>query len=105
MLHVLGRLNRFGFEDKMRFFTLIENIYDGISLMMEYEQRYGVKSTFFFRPTYDDGSSVYEYSDIISELRRGRWKIGLHANKDDDIRSIALEKRYIEKYTLNLLLV
>lgn len=89
--HVLERLNRFSFEDKARFFTLRENIYDGITLIMEYEEKQGVKLTFFFRAFYDNGSTVEDYSDVISELRRGRG-VGLHANSGDDLKIIAKEK-------------
>ena len=95
--HILERLSRFGFEDRMRFFTLRENLYNGITLIMEYEQRYGIKSTFFFRPIYDDGTTVELYSDIASELRRGNWEIGLHANSGKNLNAIAEEKKTIEK--------
>ncbi|MEM1865779.1 MAG: hypothetical protein QXD57_06080 [Ignisphaera sp.] len=95
--HVLDRLNRFDLNDRLRFFTLRDNIYDGITLVMEYEQRQGIKSTFFFRPVYDDGSTVEEYSDIVSELRRGGWEVGLHANNGKDLNSIASEKMMVEK--------
>jgi hypothetical protein len=37
--HVLDRLHRFDLWDRARFFTLRENLYDGISLIIEYEQR------------------------------------------------------------------
>lgn len=95
--HVLDRLSRFDFEDKVRFFTMRDNIYNGVMLIMEYEQRQGIKSTFFFRPTYEDGSSIYDYSDIVSELRRGRWEVGLHANNGKNLESIAEEKNLIER--------
>lgn len=93
--HVLDRLNRFCFNDRLYFFSLRENIYDGISMIMEYEYRQGVKSTFFFRPIYDDNTTAELYSDIISELRRGGWEIGLHAN-NSTIDNIAKEKIIIE---------
>ncbi|MDK6028801.1 hypothetical protein QPL79_05440 [Ignisphaera sp. 4213-co] len=47
---------------------------------MEFEQRQGFRSTFFFRPFYDDGISVELYADVVSELRRGGWEVDLHAN-------------------------
>lgn len=95
--HVLERLGRFSLEDRVRFFALRENIYDGVGLIMECEQRQGVRSTFFFRPLYDDGSTVEEYSDVISELRRGGWEVGLHANRGDDLGYLAEEKRAVER--------
>ncbi|MEM1646088.1 MAG: hypothetical protein QXL96_09525 [Ignisphaera sp.] len=95
--HILDRLNRFDFEDKIKFFALRDNIYNGIPLIMEYEQRQGIKSTFFFRSIYEDGSTINDYSDIVSELRRGGWEVGLHANNGENIEAIALEKNLVEK--------
>jgi len=71
--HVLARLDRFEWSYRYRFFSLRENIYDGIPDIMEAEQRQGVKSTFFFRVLYDDSTTAELYSDVISELRRGGW--------------------------------
>ncbi|ADM28397.1 conserved hypothetical protein [Ignisphaera aggregans DSM 17230] len=96
-LHVIQRFDRFSFEDKLRFFTLRENLYDGIRDIMEVEERYGIKSTFFFRPFYDDNTSIELYSDIISELVRRGWEIGLHANNTSSIESISQEKKEIER--------
>lgn len=95
--HVLTRLNRFSIEDRYRFFTLRENIYDGIATIMDYEQRQGIKSTFFFRTLYDDYTTAELYSDIISELRRGGWEIGLHSNSGESLESIRQEKILLEK--------
>ena len=96
-VHVIERLHRFDLWDRARFFGLRENLYNGISLVMEFEQRQGFRSTFFFRPFYDDGTSVELYADVVSELRRGGWEVGLHANKCDSLESIAVEKRVVEK--------
>ncbi len=95
--HVIQRFERFSFEDKLRFFTLRENLYDGIRDIMEAEERYGIRSTFFFRPIYDDNTSVNLYSDIISELVRRNWEVGLHANNCSSLESILWEKKLIEK--------
>ena len=95
--HVLDRLHRFDLWDRARFFTLRENLYNGISLIIEYEQRQGVKSTFFFRPLYDDNTGVELYSDIVSELRRSGWEVGLHSNRGDDLEAIRREKIAIER--------
>lgn len=95
--HVLERLGRYDPNDKLTFFTLRDNLYNGIPLLMEYEERVGAKSTFFFRPVYDDETTVELYSDIISELRRGGWEVGLHANSGHSLDLIAYEKSLVER--------
>jgi hypothetical protein len=95
--HVIARLERFDWEHRYRFFALRENIYNGVQDIVEAEQRQGVKSTFFFRPLYDDGTTAELYADVISELRRGGWEVGLHANNGTDINAIYNEKKVIEK--------
>jgi hypothetical protein len=101
--HVLTRLDRFEWSYRYRFFSLRENIYDGIPDVMEAEQRQGVKSTFFFRVLYDDNTTAELYSDVISELRRGGWEVGLHANSGVSLEEIEAEKKVLEKlYTTNI---
>ncbi|MEM0026551.1 MAG: hypothetical protein QXT53_01270 [Ignisphaera sp.] len=95
--HVLARLNRFSIEDRYKFFTLRENIYDGITAIMDYEQRQGIKSTFFFRTVYDDYTTAELYSDVISELRRNSWEVGLHSNSGENLEKIRQEKTLLEK--------
>jgi len=99
--HVLTRLNRFELSHRYRFFSLRENIYNGIQDIMEAEQRQGMKSTFFFRVLYDDNTTAELYSDVISELRRGGWEIGLHANNGTDLGDIQAEKKVLEKLYAN----
>lgn len=94
--HVLRRLDRFEPEDQRRFLERGENIYYGVELLMEWEERAGVRSTFFFRPVYDDGSTVEGYSDVMAELSRRGWEIGLHANSGEDPGRVAEEKRMLE---------
>jgi len=95
--HILARLDRFDWIYRYKFFTLKENIYNGIPDILEYEQRQGIKSTFFFRVFYDDNTTAELYSDVISELRRGGWEVGLHANNGDSLDVIFLEKKVLEK--------
>lgn len=96
-IHIINRLSRFSFDDRMAFFTLRDNLYNGISMIMECEYRQGIKSTFFFRYLYDDNTTVELYSDMLSELTRGGWEIGLHSNNGRDLDVIALEKTCLEK--------
>jgi peptidoglycan/xylan/chitin deacetylase (PgdA/CDA1 family) len=99
--HVIARLDRFDWSYRYRFFSLRENIYDGIADIVEAEQRQGVRSTFFFRTLYDDNTTAELYSDVISELRRGGWEIGLHANSGSSLREIEAEKKMLEKLYAN----
>ena len=56
--------------------------------MMEIEEKYGVRSTFFFRPLYDDGSKVDGYSKIMSKLLSGGWEVGLHCNGTSTLQEV-----------------
>ena len=66
---------------------------------MAIEDKYGVKSTFFFRTIYEDGS-LNDYEDDIRCLINGGWEIGLHS----DPKSVnSLEKLGDEKKQLELI--
>ena len=95
--HVLARLDRFDPEDRRRFLELGENIYYGIGEIAEREERLGLRSTFFFRPKYDDESGVECYAEELRELVRGGWEVGLHANCGWDPGAVAEEKRAVER--------
>jgi len=64
---------------------------------MEIEERVGVRSTFFFRSWYDDGSSVWLYEDVIRDLVKGGWEIGLHVNDASSVESVSREKKVLEE--------
>ena len=95
--HILERKERF---DKVTIDNLgTRNPYYNIPDYMEIEDRYGVKSTFFFRTIYE-GGYCNEYEDEIHSLIRGGWEIGLHS----DPKSVnSLEKLGDEKERLELL--
>jgi len=97
--HVLARLERFDPEDRRRFLELGENIYYGIGEIVEREECLGLRSTFFFRPKYDDGSGVEGYAEELRELVKGGWEVGLHANCGWDLGEIGEEKRAVERAT------
>ncbi len=92
--HILARKDRFSYEIIRRVLEEDYNPYYGIPDIMDYEERIGVKSTFFFRPWFDDGSSIDCYVDVIKDLIRGGWEIGLHVNS---INNVVNEKNYIEE--------
>lgn len=46
---------------------------------MEIEERYGLRSTFFFRTMYENGIFL-DYENDIRSLINGGWEIGLHSD-------------------------
>ena len=75
--HIQARKDRFGTEifDKTR----PEELYRNIPEYMEIEEKFGVRSTFFFRTLYENGN-VDDYKDDIQTLQNGNWEIGLHTD-------------------------
>jgi len=95
--HILARRSRFD-DDVMR---KVEeegfNPYFGVPAIMEIEERLGMRSTFFFRPEYDDGSKVQQYADTMKALAQEGWEVGLHANDTSTVEKVAREKEMLEK--------
>ena len=71
------------------------NPYNNIKRLMEIEDSHGVRSTFFFRPRYDDGTPISSYSDEIQDLREHGWEVGAHLNDASTIQSIISEREQI----------
>jgi len=96
--HVLKRKDRFDSEIFTN--TKLENLYRNIPEYMELEEKFGIRSTFFFRTLYEDGN-VDDYEDDILTLQDGGWEIGLHTDPQsvNDIEKIRLEKKKIESIT------
>ena len=96
--HVLARKDRFNPElfDK----TKPEDLYRNIPEYMELEERFGIRSTFFFRTLYENGN-VDDYEDDIQTLQKENWEIGLHTDPQsvNDIEKIRLEKEKLESIT------
>lgn len=91
--HVLDRKERF--EDWVIKRVVKEgfNPYFGVPKIVEIEEELGVRSTFFFRAFYDDGTAE-EYADVMRRLLNGGWSVGLHFN---DPSRIAEEKSFMER--------
>jgi hypothetical protein len=95
--HILARRDRFSEEVIERVIREGYNPYFGIPEIMEMEEECGFRSTFFFRPRYDDGTLVKAYECVLKELRRGGWEVSLHINNAESAESIVYEKRELEE--------
>ena len=96
--HVLERKDRFDTEIFAN--TKPENLYRNIPEYMELEEKFGIRSTFFFRTIYENGN-VDDYENDILALQEGKWEIGLHTDPQsiNDIEKIRLEKKKLESIT------
>ncbi len=95
--HVLARRDRFDEETLRRALEEGFNPYFGIPDVMEMEERLGLRSTFFFRPLYDDGLDASCYEDVIRDLVSGGWEVGLHVVNASSASAISREKRALEE--------
>jgi peptidoglycan/xylan/chitin deacetylase (PgdA/CDA1 family) len=95
--HILARQNRFSPEIIQRVQAEDFNPYFGVPRVREIEEQFGIRSTFFFRPIYDDGCEVGEYSQTIRDLLAHGWEVGLHANNTATQQDVNREKALIEK--------
>jgi peptidoglycan/xylan/chitin deacetylase (PgdA/CDA1 family) len=95
--HILARRERFDADVMRRVVDEGFNPYYGVPGVTGVEERFHVRSTFFFRPWYDDGSTVVDYEDVMRELARSGWEIGLHVNDPSTVEQIVSEKKLLEK--------
>ena len=93
--HILERRDRF--EQELFEKTKPENLYRNIPEYMEIEEKFDVRSTFFFRTFYENGN-VLDYEDDIKQLQKLDWEIGLHTSPSsiNDLDKIRLEKEKLE---------
>ena len=98
--HILSRRDRF--EAKLFEKTKPEDLYRNIPEYMEIEEKFDIRSTFFFRTFYENGD-VLDYEDDIKQLHKSNWEIGLHTDPSsiDDLDKIRLEKEKLERITGN----
>ena len=95
MAHILARKDRFDAPTIERAIKEGFNPYNNIKRLMEIEDSHGFRSTFFFRPRYDDGTSVSAYTDAIKELQARGWEVGAHLNDATSTESISSERDQI----------
>lgn len=74
------------------------NPYYNIPNYMEIEERFGLRSTFFFRTIYENGIFL-DYEDDIRSLIDGGWEVGLHSDPSaiDAKSKILKEKEKLEE--------
>ena len=96
--HIEARKDRFDPEIFNK--TKPEELYRNIPEYMELEEKFGVRSTFFFRTLYENGN-VNDFEDDIQTLQKGNWEIGLHTDPKsvESIEKIKQEKEKLESLT------
>ena len=96
--HLLARKDRF--EPKVLDNIKTKNPYHNTNEIMDLEEKFGVKSTFFYRTKYENGN-FQDYENDIKSLLEGGWEIGLHTDPSsiDDIEKIKKEKNNLETIT------
>lgn len=95
--HILARKSRFPEDIIQKVLKKGYNPYYNIPEIMSAEEAAGIRSTFFFRPLYDDGTDVHCYKDDIADLIKGGWEVGVHLNSANTAEEIKKQKKMIEK--------
>jgi peptidoglycan/xylan/chitin deacetylase (PgdA/CDA1 family) len=84
--HIFARKDRF--ESSVFERVDKENLYYNFVEIMDLEEKFGVRSTFFFRTYYENGNYL-DYEEEITSLLNGKWEIGLHTD-GNSIRNLDL---------------
>ena len=92
--HILERKDRFDSEIFTN--TKPENLYRNIPEYMELEEKFGIRSTFFFRTLYENGNKGYK--KIISIYPQLKGKVEIDRKKLTNlIRQKIIDLKKIEK--------
>ena len=100
--HIYSRKERF--DRNVIENAKIKNPYYNIPEYIELEEKFGVKSTFFFRTIYENGN-FEDYQDDIRALINEGWEVGLHSDPSSihDSNKILEEKLKLESLTKTIL--
>jgi peptidoglycan/xylan/chitin deacetylase (PgdA/CDA1 family) len=95
--HIIARKERF--DPKIVQNAHVKNPYYNLPDYMHLEEKYNIKSTFFFRTIYENGN-YQDYEDDIKALYDGGWEIGLHCDPSsiNDPEKIYAEKKKLEQF-------
>lgn len=98
--HIIARKDRFEPETIQN--ILLKNPYYNIPEYIYLEEKYNIRSTFFFRTFYENGD-YRDYEKDIKTLCDGGWEIGLHCDplSVNDSTKIKNEKNQLEEITKN----
>jgi peptidoglycan/xylan/chitin deacetylase (PgdA/CDA1 family) len=93
--HIMARRDRFDQETLRK--VDIQNPYHNINDYVTIEDKFGIRSTFFFRTTYEAGK-LADYESDIQTLSEGGWEIGLHCNPSsiENLQGMYEEKKELE---------
>ncbi len=96
--HIVARKERF--DPKIVQNAHIKNPYYNLPDYIDLEEKYNIRSTFFFRTIYENGN-YQDYGDDIRALHEGDWEIGLHCDplSINDLAKIQDEKKKLEELT------
>jgi len=94
--HIYARQDRF--DEEILKNAHKNNPYYNLPDYMDIEDKFGVKSTFFFRTEYENGI-LQDYEDDLRTLSKEGWEIGLHTSPKsiDSKQMIANEKKVLEE--------
>lgn len=98
--HIMARRERF--EPDILHTIKEQNPYYNIPGYMDIEEKYGIRSTYFFRTFYENGF-LNDYENDIKQLEKGGWEIGLHLDPSsiNSIDTITAEKNTLENLCKN----
>lgn len=96
--HIISIKDRF--EKDLFENTNLDDLYYNFPEYMEIEEKFNVRSTFFFRTKYETGD-FREYEDDIKSLIKGGWEVALHSDPSSvsNIDKLSHEKIDLESVT------
>ncbi len=95
--HILRRYSRFRLIDLLKHVLKLTNLYNNIHLVVDLEERYGIRSTWFIPVFLFD---IFEIEDDIKELVKKNFELGLHIviESQDPVRLALMQFNFIKNY-------